>query len=339
MKDKGIDVSIFRHEDARGVADLFFEIYGNDYPIKTVYNPEELIDAFEKMDNIPVVARTHEGRIVGYVAMFRSAPHQRLYEAGQGLVLPSFRNIGIAALMNKYLCDTLAKRFLIDAVFGEVVCHHTHMQRAWAAYGAIETAVEVDLMPASAYKKEKSASGRVSTLDMFRTYIPKHHKIYIPPIYSDVMRLIYASYDDTREFSTSSEKIPSSEQQTILNTQVFEFAGVARIAVHQAGFDFRFFQLTDTEFIIRYGTGIPFYDHEEKILDKYAFCFIDGPHDNDSVELETQFFADRSIIGSVIVTDDTWMYDHEKIVEQYLFSNGFKLLEKGNIKASYIKVS
>ena len=64
MKDKGIDVSIFRHEDARGVADLFIDIYGNDYPIKTVYNPEKLIDAFEKMDNIPVVARTHEGRIV-----------------------------------------------------------------------------------------------------------------------------------------------------------------------------------------------------------------------------------------------------------------------------------
>jgi len=282
MKDKGIDVSIFRHEDARGVADLFFEIYGNDYPIKTVYNPEELIDAFEKMDNIPVVARTHEGRIVGYVAMFRSAPHQRLYEAGQGLVLPSFRNIGIAALMNKYLCDTLAKRFLIDAVFGEAVCHHTHMQRAWAAYGTIETAVEVDLMPASAYKKEKSASGRVSTLDMFRTYIPKHHKIYIPPIYSDVMRLIYASYDDTREFSMSSEKIPSSEQQTTLNTQVFEFAGVARIAVYQAGFDFNEAFYREVSQLANMGTEViqvwlrlscPWIDDIVHVLRKMGFFF------------------------------------------------------------------
>ena len=282
MKDKGIDVSIFRHEDARGVADLFFEIYGNDYPIKTVYNPEELIDAFEKMDNIPVVARTHEGRIVGYVAMFRSAPHQRLYEAGQGLVLPSFRNIGIAALMNKYLCDTLAKRFLIDAVFGEAVCHHTHMQRAWAAYGTIETAVEVDLMPASAYEKEKSASGRVSTLDMFRTYIPKHHKIYIPPIYSDVMRLIYASYDDTREFSMSSEKIPSSEQQTTLNTQVFEFAGVARIAVYQAGFDFNEAFYREVSQLANMGTEViqvwlrlscPWIDDIVHVLRKTGFFF------------------------------------------------------------------
>ena len=106
---------------------------------------------------------------------------------------------------------------------------------------------------------------------------------------------------------------------------------------YQAGFDFRFFQLNDTEYILRYGTGVPFYNEKEIIESNYAFVFLDGPHDNESVNLEVQFFADRSIPGSVIVTDDIWMYSHDEIVEGYLFKNGWELMEKKSVKASYIK--
>jgi len=237
MNDRGFEVDIFRFEDAEGVVKLFSTIYGSDYPIKMIYNPEQLIDAFNKMDNIPVVTRTKAGSIIGYVAMFRSAPHKRLYEAGQGLVLPEFRNMGIAASMNQYICDNLAKKINIDAIFGEAVCNHTNMQRAWAGLGPVETAIEVDLMPASAYVKEKSASGRVSTLDMFRTYIPKQHKIYIPSVYEDAMAFIYSAYDDMRMTVASTERCPTY-LNTLINTVIYDFAGVARISVNNAGVDF-----------------------------------------------------------------------------------------------------
>lgn len=237
MDEKGFEIDIFHLEDAAGVAKLFTAIYGKGYPVKIVYSPEQLIGAFETKDNIPVVARTPEGDIIGYVAMFRSAPHQKLYEAGQGLVLPDYRNMGAAAAMNQYLCDTVAAKFHMDAIFGEAVCNHTHMQRAWAEYGPIETAIEVDLMPAEAYTKEKSASGRVSTLDMFKTYISRPHTLYIPPIYNDIVRYIYSAYDDARAFAMSSGR-PPADVRTNRSIQVFDFAQVARVAVFEAGFDF-----------------------------------------------------------------------------------------------------
>ena len=237
MDEKGFEIDIFHPEDAAGVAKLFTAIYGNGYPVKLVYNPEQLIGAFETKDNIPVVARTPEGAIVAYEAMFRSAPHQKLYEAGQGLVLPDYRNMGIAAAMNRYVCDIIATEFHIDAIFGEAVCNHTHMQRAWAGYGPIETAIEVDLMPAEAYTKEKSALGRVSTLDMFRTYISRPHTLCIPPVYNDIIRYIYSAYDDAREFAVSGGYSPA-DVRTKHTVQVFDFANVARVAVYEAGFDF-----------------------------------------------------------------------------------------------------
>ena len=103
--------------------------------------------------------------------------------------------------------------------------------------------------------------------------------------------------------------------------------------------NFTFFCLEDTEFFKRYADGVPVYDEEKNLEDKYALIFFDGPHTNDAVKMEVEFFIPRTVIGSVFVFDDCWMYDHDGIVEQkLLFPNGFELLEKGNIKSSYKKV-
>ena len=108
---------------------------------------------------------------------------------------------------------------------------------------------------------------------------------------------------------------------------------------YQAGMNFSFMCLEDTEYFARYADGFPTYNNEKVLETKYAFVFADGPHDNKTLDLECEFFVPRMDIGSVFVFDDIWMYSHDEIVEQkWLFPNGFEILEKGKIKASYIKV-
>jgi hypothetical protein len=107
---------------------------------------------------------------------------------------------------------------------------------------------------------------------------------------------------------------------------------------YQNGFNFTFFCLEDSEFFKRYSDGVPVYDEVKKIEDKYALVFFDGPHNSEVMIEETNFFVERSVIGTILVFDDIWMYHHDKI-EDILFSNGFEVLEKKNIKASYVKVS
>jgi hypothetical protein len=105
---------------------------------------------------------------------------------------------------------------------------------------------------------------------------------------------------------------------------------------YNAGLNFNFFCLEDSEFFKRYSDGVPVYNDNKNIINKYALVFFDGPHDNSAVELETNFFVDRCDVGSIFVYDDIWMYDHDKI-EQILFAKGFETLEKKNIKASYVR--
>lgn len=106
---------------------------------------------------------------------------------------------------------------------------------------------------------------------------------------------------------------------------------------YQMGYDFRFMCMTDTQYFRTFDAGVPFYDDEEQIVNEYAFVFFDGPHTTDKVLEEVQFFCDRSRVGTVFVVDDIWMYDHEA-VEKLMSEYGFETLEKGQVKASYIRL-
>ena len=106
---------------------------------------------------------------------------------------------------------------------------------------------------------------------------------------------------------------------------------------YQAGLNFTFFCLEDTEFFARYIDGVPVYDEYKKLENKYSFVFFDGPHTNEALVTEIDFFIPRSSIGTMFVFDDIWMYDHN-MIENILFNNGFEVFEKKEIKASYKKV-
>ena len=71
----------------------------------------------------------------------------------------------------------------------------------------METALEIALMPAEAYDKEKSSSGRVAALLIFRRYASKPHRVYIPAVYERQLRFIYEGLDDVREVCVGCEKL------------------------------------------------------------------------------------------------------------------------------------
>ncbi len=230
-------VDMFKPGDAAGVTQLFRDVYGDGYPVKMVYDAEQLVSAFKNGDYIPVVARTPEGRIVGYTSLYRSAPHGGLYEVGLSLVLQEYRRTPIAGLMFRRCAKIAPTVPGLDALFCEAVCNHTFTQRAAVTFKHIETAIEIDLMPAGAYEAEQAASGRVSVLNMFRTFVRKPHVVHVPGVYEDYCRYVLAGFDDSRTVSVSADHLPSGVQ-TGLSSRVFDFAQLARVTVSGAGADF-----------------------------------------------------------------------------------------------------
>jgi len=124
MIERSYEIDLFRPGDASGVAQLFREVYGNDYPVKIVYDPEEFAKAVARQDYIPLVARTPDSHIVGFSSFYRSAPNQKLYEMGLGMVSPKYRGTAILGLLMRRLIKEALKSPGFDAFFGEAVCNH-----------------------------------------------------------------------------------------------------------------------------------------------------------------------------------------------------------------------
>ena len=232
------EFDLFRPEDAEGVSQLFRTVYGDGYPIKTFIDPKLLTEENAAGRTISSVARTPKGDIVGHAALFHSAPYERVCESGAGLVHPSYRGgKGIYTTLGLHTVEAAAKKYEIEQVFGEPVCNTIFPQKGTAKAGWITQAIEVDLMPAEAYDKEKSASGRVTALLDFKTLKPKPHTVYVPAVYEESLRFVYSGLDDDRDLVLSKGEWPSAIN-TEIKAQVFDFAQVARLAVHDAGSDF-----------------------------------------------------------------------------------------------------
>jgi hypothetical protein len=227
----------FRPEDACAVARCFYEVYGDSYSVDTVYDPAALTKSNSEGNLYSIVARTPTGDVIGHCALFASPCCEFLFEAGQLVVIPSYRNEAVAGQLVSYGLEVVARKVQAQEIFGKAVCNHSISQKIGADCGFVETALEVDYIPEAAYKKEKSAAGPVSALWMFRCYQDFPHDVFLPEMYADILRFFYAGLTSRRNF-----KIPNIEMPHAIASRVqihfFGFQKVARMYVETIGSDF-----------------------------------------------------------------------------------------------------
>jgi len=231
-------IDAFRPEDAKGIVRLFRAVYGEHYPIQLFYDPKAIVEVNDAGKYYSIVARTVSGNIIGVEHLYRSAPYPSVYEFGAGLVLKEYRNAGILTRLIEFIFENFVPQMHnIEETFGELVCNNVFTQKSTIHFRHVITALEIALMPAASYTQEKSATGRVAALDAFRCFKPKPHRIYIPAAYDQDLRTIYSRLDDSREIVPSEDMAPAGLVSRI-GMENFDFAQVARLAVHEIGNDF-----------------------------------------------------------------------------------------------------
>jgi len=187
---------------------------------------------------IRVIALT-KGKAVGQVAVYRSAPYEKLYEEGQGIVHPEYRNLKINDQCMGYAHEKIYPGLGLEQLWGEAVCNHIYMQKACLKLGYTETGIELDLMPASSYKKEQSSRGRVCTLLLSKTFKPFTQTLYLPQRYEEELKYIYSTCNPGHIFLPSVAPLP--HKKTRGSREIYKGAGVARFAIPEAGADLESF--------------------------------------------------------------------------------------------------
>ena len=235
-------IDLFRPEDAPGVISLYRSVYGDDYPVKTVYDPDHLCKEMEQGDVYRIVARSATDEVVGHIAFYRSSPPNRqLYEYGQMMIRFDWRNTPLAFELGDYAVDVVARRKNIDDLWGEAVCHHPVTQRMCAGQGFLAMGIEIGLMQAEpcsrAMENRTDPRERVSALLVFRSTAVRKRNLFVPADYAALLREIYGQWSD-ESILTVSAKTTFPETPGRYDMQIFGEAGVGRLMVSEVGEDF-----------------------------------------------------------------------------------------------------
>jgi hypothetical protein len=231
-------VDSFRPEDARGIANLFYSIYGPNYPFDTYYIPEKLIEENRKGNIYSVVARTPKGDIIAHGALYRSSPpYENIYELGQYISLKAYRTTFAIYKINQYIAEKLIDQVGPAGVFGEAVCNHVITQKSSALIGFKDVALEISLMPVETYSKEENAAGRVSCLINFLSCRDRPQEVFIPACYQEEIDYILSDVEFKRTLVLARQEIPPATRTEAV-IKFFPFAAVGRINVMLAGADF-----------------------------------------------------------------------------------------------------
>ncbi len=244
--DKSWNIDFFSPRDAMGVVELYRAIYGDHYPRREVYNPEELIRQSNTGETYRMVARSHEGEVVGHIAFYQSSPpNKQLYEYGQMMVRHDYRQTLLATNLMSESLEKIPPRYGLEEVWGEAVCNHLFTQQATMRQGFYETGIEMDLMPAESYSQANSqvANGRVSTLLVFRSFKTRPQTIYLPLVYEEMLQEIYAIANCGHTLCIA-DKALLTEVETVGELQMFVNAKVARMTFHETGGDFSVYLAT-----------------------------------------------------------------------------------------------
>ncbi len=236
------EIDAFRPQDASGVTELYRAVYGENYPVRTVYDPEAKVRQEEAKEAWRMVARTPDGAVVGHVAFYRSSPpNPGLYEHGQLLVRHDFRQTDVAFQLMEQSLAVIPRQRGLESIWGEAVCNHPFTQQMVRDNQFIEMALEVDLMPAESYAKALSGppvyKGRVSALVVYRSFQPRPQTLYLPSVYEEVLRFLYDSPEWGHTFEVSTAPLPE-HVETQASLRVFGEAGVARMTFERVGDDF-----------------------------------------------------------------------------------------------------
>ncbi len=232
-----VAVDFFKPEDAMGVVSTCYAVYGAGYPVDTYYLPEKLAEENAKGNIHSVVVRTQNNEVVGHGALFHSSsPFKGMYEAGQYIIQKAYRGGGTALNINHYVTRRCPEKYDVEAMYGEPVTNHTITQKMGQDEGWVETALEMDLMPAQAYASDETVKGRVATLLTFNIRKDRPHTLYLPQVYADRIKQDLTQLSFDRKLSAPRTETPELKKSRTL-PEFFEFAGVGRLQVLKMGKD------------------------------------------------------------------------------------------------------
>jgi hypothetical protein len=225
----GFTLAVFRPEDAPGVVACYREMYGDNFPMRYVYDPQAIVEKNVHGGQHTLVVRSPKNDVAGLAGLIPVDPENGLYEASQLMVRRAYRSQKLGRALNRAVLEDLAPAIGAAAVFGETVCNSTISQSISIESGLLPTGLELDVLPGG-------HGSKISLLYMFKIFADRPHSLFASPQDMDFLQDSCQRLGLTREFEVGA--MPRTADQTVMDSERLDFAGLVRARVRTMGKDF-----------------------------------------------------------------------------------------------------
>lgn len=237
--EESIRLVVVDAENADKVGTIFRVLYGEDFPVRDVYQPAVLWREIAAGRLAAALAIDEAERPVGYISFFTPSPNPRLWEAGNLLVDPDYALANVAGMLTaSYFNPQHSKLHNSDGIFCEAVCCHYYTQVSVNKVGMVDCALELNLLDGASFKDGKSnkaGMSRVSCVLGFMELSDPTASQYFPARYDEKLRQLAAPLRP-RDILTSTAALPLTGV-TVHVEKYYELAKTCKVAVSSIGAD------------------------------------------------------------------------------------------------------
>lgn len=224
--------------NAAFIPEIFRSVYGDSFPVPYVYQPEMLVKEFLSARLSAALAFDENGQPAGYVSIFHSAPNARLWEAGNLVVVPAYRQSDVADLL---VSAVNTDGFLYaakdsDGLFREAVCCHYYSQVSSIKTGYADFALALDQLDGPSFRDNQTGSARVSCVLNFIEGSPPRQPVFIPAVYAKMLDRLFLQLRPRVRFDAVSS-LPQDDSSTRSEDHYYESVQTWKVAVREVGSD------------------------------------------------------------------------------------------------------
>ncbi len=237
--EETVQIVVVDAENAKLVATIFRVLYGEDFPVRDVYQPEVLWREIQAGRLAAALAIDGADQPVGYISFFKSAPNPHLWEAGNMLVVPQYAHSGVAGLLAAYYFNPAVCRLTgSDGIFSEAVCCHYYTQVGAIKAGLVDCALVLDQLDGGSFKDGKSNKAGLARVSCVLNFIELSDPAapqYLPTRYEGKLRQLSAQLRP-RTLLPSTATLPLTGD-TIRVEKYYDFAKTWKVQVCCIGCD------------------------------------------------------------------------------------------------------
>ncbi|MDO4938706.1 MAG: GNAT family N-acetyltransferase [Lachnospiraceae bacterium] len=188
------EVRTLKKDDMQGYAECMDSVWGQTYPNKIAYHPEQYMNAIENGRYYSVGSFSKDGEFAGHTSLWEWVNIPGVYELGMCAVKEKFRHNSMQERMVSACIEEAKKDNKKTALYTEAICDHPYSQKTFYKCGLRPCGFTLNHYPpdvlVSSFSDPKAYTSLcMLTLPLKKTrktvYVPKELKCILEDIYKD----------------------------------------------------------------------------------------------------------------------------------------------------------